>query len=604
MKLWQERLLTWVLPAILACVLVGLALLQYRWSREISQAENVRIHSALEASIMNFREDLSRELATLCVQLRSDSGASPNPAALAQRLQLWQTMNSASGLVRSVYFWTPSDSRGNGTLRQLLPSDGRFQSVPWPPQMQRVRQALSSIQPSVSASVGAGQPPHEPPSREIGAIDQSVPVLAVSTTPASNAPAAWMLVELDAHVLQQQVLPQLTARYFGDARTSDYEVAVVGSPQKDPPVIYASDPQLLKSATIDGESSVNLFGPPMPDAKVSAFRGPYPPPPLGSAPPMHGSGFFAPIRFDPINYETGKSGDWRVVVRHRNISVAAVVAQQRHRNLALGLSVLLMLAASMALIMLSSHRARRLAQLQMEFVAGISHELRTPVAAILSISDNLASGIVNSKQQFAAYGDLIQHQARQLNSLIEQVLRFSATRNESRTYRLRNVHISEVIDAALENTAVLIASSGIEVQSTIEEDLPALYTDSSALSQALQNLIANAVKYGGDTKWIGISAAMDDTARTPELLITVADRGIGIDSEHLGHVFEPFYRSPQVAESEVHGTGLGLALAKTFVEGLGGRITVTSAVGKGSNFTVHLPISAARLVVVSEAGAA
>jgi len=130
--------------------------------------------------------------------------------------------------------------------------------------------------------------------------------------------------------------------------------------------------------------------------------------------------------------------------------------------------------------------------------------------------------------------------------------------------------------------------------------VPAVYTDPGALSQALQNLIINAVKYGGDAKWMSIRAAIDGSSGVPEVIITVADRGIGIAPESLKHIFDPFYRSPQVAESEIHGTGLGLALAKSFVGALGGSITVRSELGKGSAFTIHLPLKGSQFGQNSE----
>jgi signal transduction histidine kinase len=215
--------------------------------------------------------------------------------------------------------------------------------------------------------------------------------------------------------------------------------------------------------------------------------------------------------------------------------------------------------------------------------------LRTPVAAILSISDNIGSGVVNDKQKFIHYGDLIRNQARQLNHLVEQVLRFSATTRKTSKSGLRPLQVADIIDEALQNTASLIASSGVEIQRKTEPNLPMVHADFSALSQCLQNLITNAVKYGGAGKWISVHAeASGEAGSAGEIKITVEDRGIGIDPGDLAHVFEPFYRSPKVAESEVHGAGLGLALAKSFAEAMGGSITVKSEIGKGTAFTVHL----------------
>jgi signal transduction histidine kinase len=106
----------------------------------------------------------------------------------------------------------------------------------------------------------------------------------------------------------------------------------------------------------------------------------------------------------------------------------------------------------------------------------------------------------------------------------------------------------------------------------------------------VQNLITNALKYGSDQKWIGVKVALIEHGLSgKEIQISVADRGIGIDQKELSHIFEPFYRSPSVTAAQIHGTGLGLPLAKSIVEAMKGRVTVKSAPGRGSTFTLHLP---------------
>jgi signal transduction histidine kinase len=107
----------------------------------------------------------------------------------------------------------------------------------------------------------------------------------------------------------------------------------------------------------------------------------------------------------------------------------------------------------------------------------------------------------------------------------------------------------------------------------------------------LQNLIANAVKYGGEQRWLGIRASMEESGQhEKEIRIAVADRGIGIGSDDLKHVFEPFFRSPVATSAQIHGSGLGLPLAKTITEAMGGRLTIESVPEQGSTFTVHLPV--------------
>jgi len=109
------------------------------------------------------------------------------------------------------------------------------------------------------------------------------------------------------------------------------------------------------------------------------------------------------------------------------------------------------------------------------------------------------------------------------------------------------------------------------------------------LSQCVQNLIVNAIKYSKGNRWIGVSARLDREENT--ILMSVQDQGIGIDASELTRIFDPFYRSPQVTGSKIRGTGLGLSIAKRSAEVFGGELTVSTEVGVGSVFTVHLPVA-------------
>jgi signal transduction histidine kinase len=130
--------------------------------------------------------------------------------------------------------------------------------------------------------------------------------------------------------------------------------------------------------------------------------------------------------------------------------------------------------------------------------------------------------------------------------------------------------------------------------------LPKIMGDLSALSQCLQNLITNALKYGDQGHWIAIRASADGGRDHPEIRISVQDRGKGIERTELHQIFEPFYRAKAALAGQIHGTGLGLPIAKSLAEAMGGRISVTSEVGVGSIFTLHLPV-AGQLSARSEA---
>ena len=233
--------------------------------------------------------------------------------------------------------------------------------------------------------------------------------------------------------------------------------------------------------------------------------------------------------------------------------------------------------------------AMQLARLQMDFVASVSHELRTPLSVIRSAAENITDGVIEGTEQLTRYGAMIRNQTRQVTELVNQILLFASTRDRKNHYVLRPVQVCQVIDAVIENTSELISEEGLTVERHIDCGIPNVMADASALSQCVQNLIVNAIKYCGTKKWIGIYASF--AKRENEIRISIKDRGIGIDSSELKRIFEPFFRSPAVCAAQIHGTGLGLPLAQRIAESMGGSLSVSSELQRGSVFTIHLPVS-------------
>jgi len=259
----------------------------------------------------------------------------------------------------------------------------------------------------------------------------------------------------------------------------------------------------------------------------------------------------------------------------------------------LGFAFLLSSAAVWAIQRSRMLSAIQLAKMQMEFVASVSHELRTPLAVLSSAADNITDGLVASKAEIQRYGKVIQNQSRQMKGLVDEILLFASTEDRKDRYLLQRLEASQIIEAVLASTRELIQEAGFTVEPRIEPDLPPVLGDLSAIGQCLQNLIGNAVKYSGQSKWIGLRAytAPAEHGIEPEVRIAVSDKGIGIERSEFESIFDPFYRSPRVSSMQIHGTGLGLALARRIAETLGGKITVVSELSVGSTFTLHLPIT-------------
>ena len=236
--------------------------------------------------------------------------------------------------------------------------------------------------------------------------------------------------------------------------------------------------------------------------------------------------------------------------------------------------------------------AIQLARLQMEFVASVSHELRTPLAVISSAADNIADGLVKT-DALKKYGAAIQNQSRQMTELVDQILLFSATKDRQNQAAFGPLDVPKILHSVIQQASDSVRASGFQIELEIEPALPRVRGDSLALARCLQNMIVNAAKYSGESRWIGVRASLSHSQLRGrrEIQIAVRDRGIGIAKSELAQVFEPFYRSPAVVAEQIHGTGLGLSVSKNIAEAMGGHLTVASELGAGSVFTLHLPIA-------------
>jgi len=281
--------------------------------------------------------------------------------------------------------------------------------------------------------------------------------------------------------------------------------------------------------------------------------------------------------------------------REASQRLSNVVASSRRSSLRLveilGLTLLLSVAAVWAVQRGRVLSTLELVRLQMEFVASVSHELRTPLAVLRSASDNIADGLVTEPQGLRKYGLVLRNQSRRMSQLVDEILLFASTEDRQQQYVLQPIAIGDIVTAVLNGADPLLQQAGFRLDLQIGPDLPPVMAQLNGVCQCLQNLIGNAIKYSRDQKRIVLRATVAPHRGTPasEIRISVIDYGLGMDRSDISHIFEPFYRSPQVVAAQIHGTGLGLALAKRVAEAMGGRLTVVSEVSVGSTFTLHLP---------------
>jgi signal transduction histidine kinase len=618
----KERLSSSAVVIALAGVLAVLGVLQYRWSREVSQAASDRMRSNLQTSMVGMRQDLYRELSALGMAFQSDPAShttSHDADAFAQRLREWSRSAAHPSLVKEVFVFENAQAPGASLLR-LNTATSRFDAAEWPPELERFHAPLQALAADLAVHgpilerfrehrnhAGAMHPDGPPASmRDHGGnmffqrrgmrggpwtVDLATPALLhleidrASNKPDAPAKVAWIILDLDQKLIQEHILPEIAQRYFGSAQGLIFDVAVVNGDDNQQ-VLYTSNPQLVSKAAARPDAMMPLFGPLGGPVMLGPGMGGAPP---TEAPGVHRDGPPGPVHLDPVPLRA-QGGDWRLIVQHRKGSLEAAVTSLYRRNLAISFGILLVLAATMTMIVITARRAQRLARLQMDFVAGVSHELRTPLAVINSAAENIADGIVDNKQRLVRYGNVIRKQVGQLTQLVEQILLFSATHNGGHQFNMKVVEAREVVDRALANTEDLTRAASFDVERHVDANLPPIRADLLALSQCVQNLITNAVKYSGDARWIAVRAtAAGKSDQEKEVLISVEDHGVGIAAGELGRIFDPFYRSPSATAAQIHGTGLGLSLARKIAEGMCGRITVASEPGRGSCFTLHLP---------------
>lgn len=230
---------------------------------------------------------------------------------------------------------------------------------------------------------------------------------------------------------------------------------------------------------------------------------------------------------------------------------------------------------------------KKLEKVRRDFVANVSHELRTPVTSIKGFVETLLDGAMNNPEELRRFLQIVAVQTDRLNAIIEDLLTLSRIEQEEEKAEiaLGQGSVRNVLETAVEVCRMKAVEKNIGLEITCDANLTAAM-NAPLLEQAVINLIDNAIKYSHPDQPIRLSAEEENG----EIVIRVEDQGCGIGREHLSRIFERFYRVDKARSRKLGGTGLGLAIVKHIAQAHGGRATVESIVGKGSTFTIHLPL--------------
>jgi signal transduction histidine kinase len=631
--------------ALLGLILL-LATLQYQWLGQISGAERERMTATLNSRAAAFGQDFDRELTRAYLMFQFDPLQQEQSAVsgFVARNDRWQATARFPRMIKDVYLVTAASADEPRLLQRFNPATRFLEPAAWPA-------ALSAIGEQISQRPRAGESPAGTTILRramVPTVWPTVPALVIASPmvmlshlaarAGGTVPSIQMahpelrhtIVVLDADYIKAEMLPALAQQHFhGSGDGFDYQLAVV--PTAAQGLVYHSVPEFTPAAGSPADAKIDLFQVRVKDFEplvheVSRFttftavprmgggaagtqtfiRGTVRAPGDGVAirdPPLSivvqggaqgGTPAEVQQRVDKLITSAAAAGvgrvsmptpHWRLLVKHPSGSLEQAVNAVRRRNLIVSTSILGILGVSVGFLVLSTRRAQDLARQQIEFVATVSHELRTPLAVIRSAADNLADGVVNDEARIRQYGQLVRREGLRLTDLVEQILEFAGLQSGQRTMTARPVELSALLRDVAAAAESLAQPAGIAIELDIADNLPAVRGDAAALRRVFQNLVGNAIKYGAGARWIGVRAAF--TGGSVE--VSVTDRGIGIAAAEQGKIFDPFYRAPDVVAAQIQGAGLGLSLVKRIVEAHGGHVSLKSAPGAGSTFTVSLP---------------
>ena len=230
-----------------------------------------------------------------------------------------------------------------------------------------------------------------------------------------------------------------------------------------------------------------------------------------------------------------------------------------------------------------------LAHLKSDFVSNVSHELRTPLALIRLYAETLELGRITTQEKKEEYYRIIRKESERLTALINNILDFSRIEAGRKEYDFRETDIAALVSSTLDAYRYQIEQQGFAFEQSIDPSIPVMRVDREAIARALVNLVNNALKYSANEKFLGVKLYRIND----RLKLEVVDRGIGITRREQSKIFEKFYRTGDPLVHNTKGSGLGLSLVRHITQAHGGEVQVESTPGKGSKFTLSLPLATA-----------
>ena len=232
-------------------------------------------------------------------------------------------------------------------------------------------------------------------------------------------------------------------------------------------------------------------------------------------------------------------------------------------------------------------RELRVAQFQSGFVAAVSHEFRSPLTTLRTITELLAQNRIPNEARRQQSYTYLEHETKRLQRLVEDLLDFGHMESGNKLYRMGTHDAFELVREAVADVGEQAAANGFHVETNMDSVSAIVRADEEAFRRAIRNLLENAMKYSPECRTVWVDGMVADH----RVSISVRDRGMGIDALEQLVIFQKFVRSDAAKKAGIKGTGLGLAMVKQISEAMGGEIRLQSEVGAGSTFTLVLPLN-------------
>lgn len=558
----RESRLHRVIPLIIPIIAL-LAWSQFNWFQELTRREARRIEASMMDSAGDLTIRLGEELNLLPSLFTVDSyDRATVEKTLRERYRFWMEYAIEPEMLKSIRLL---DARRNEIYRWV---DGRLEPNP-------VRTVLS--------------PPVFLPA------DRST-VRIVSPLLHNGDDGLMVEYDFDKTVIVTRVIPLLAEKYLDESGLYRYRII----DDETGNVIFSSD--FLGDAVPDRpDVEIPLMESvmdPFPDGNAFPRAIPGTADPEHRLPPAAFPGRSRPQAQDPrhersVALSRRDFGNVILQIYNRDVSLARLSRRTSVFNAAVSLGTFALLAFLFASLARTGNRARSLAQRQREFIATVTHELKTPLAVISSAAENLTDGIVRDRDKVTQYGAAIKKESLRLSRTIDHVLLYSRAHSGMRM-KPEYCAVSDLVESALRLTEEERSRIGMTTDVRIPEPGLMAYGDRLALESVLINLVQNVVRHAASGKYLGIEAIRENTPKNGKktaegLIIKVVDKGPGIPPREHKAIFEPFARGKRAMNEQIPGNGIGLNLVKRVVETHGGTVSLESKPGIGTTFTVILP---------------